>query len=249
MKINILNKNQQAKGEFNGGEILENKPIGFPQEGGQKPYSNLFYWAHAWTDRGSLIGEHPHKGFEIMSIVLEGDIEHYDSSNQKWIPLKKGDVQIIRAGSGITHAEQLNEGSHMFQIWFDPDLTKTLGKPPSYDDYRSEQFPIAEKDGLKIKTIRGQGSPLQMDAPGISILEIEAAQGSHRLEIDESNTGSIYLIEGKISVGNSEMVQDDFAMISETSHVDLTCLKDSRMLLITSPAKIGYTPYLELFNR
>lgn len=249
MKINILKKSQQAKGEFNGGEILENKPIGFPQDGGQKPYSSLFYWAHAWTDNGSLIGEHPHKGFEIMSIVLEGDIEHYDNSNKKWIPLQKGDVQIIRAGSGITHAERMNAGSHMFQIWFDPDLSKTLNKAPTYDDFREEKFPIAEKDGLKIKTVKGQGSPLQMDTPGISILEIMAGEGNHSIEVGEHNIGSLYLIDGKIGIGDTAMANDDFAVISDTSQIDLTSYENSRMLLITSPEKIDYTPYLELFSR
>ena len=48
--IRIISKENQAKGNFNNGEILENKPIGFPQDGGTvKPYSNLFYWAHVWT--------------------------------------------------------------------------------------------------------------------------------------------------------------------------------------------------------
>ena len=46
MPIDIIPKDQQASGQFNGGEIIENKPIGFPQDGGDvKPYSNLFYWA------------------------------------------------------------------------------------------------------------------------------------------------------------------------------------------------------------
>ena len=50
MNLKIYNISEQAKGNFNNGEILENKPIGFPQDGGKlKPYSNLFYWAHAWT--------------------------------------------------------------------------------------------------------------------------------------------------------------------------------------------------------
>ena len=45
MSIQVIKKNQQAAGQFNGGEILENKPIGFPREGGHlRPYSNLFYW-------------------------------------------------------------------------------------------------------------------------------------------------------------------------------------------------------------
>ena len=50
MSISIYTKKNQADGNFNYGEILEKKPIGFPQDGGKlKPYSNLFYWAHAWT--------------------------------------------------------------------------------------------------------------------------------------------------------------------------------------------------------
>ena len=76
MNIQVIKKEDQADGNFNNGEILEKKPIGFPQDGGKiRPYSNLFYWAHAWTPKGkSTIGLHPHQGFEICSFVLEGSI-------------------------------------------------------------------------------------------------------------------------------------------------------------------------------
>ena len=155
MLIQIIRKNQQARGQFNGGEILENKPIGFPREGGfLKPYSNLFYWAHAWSDKGSTIGLHPHQGFEIMSFVLKGSIEHYDTANKIWKTLDKGAAQIIRAGSGISHSEKINEGSHMFQIWFDPNLDETIKHAASYDDYPDEVFPVTEKEGVKSKSTR-----------------------------------------------------------------------------------------------
>ena len=68
-----VSKEEQAYGAFNGGEIVENKPIGFNREGGKlKPYSNLFYWANAIANVDSTIGLHPHQGFEIMSFILEG---------------------------------------------------------------------------------------------------------------------------------------------------------------------------------
>jgi redox-sensitive bicupin YhaK (pirin superfamily) len=250
MKITIQHKDEQAKGQFNGGEILENKPIGFPQDGGaQAPYSNLFYWAHAWTDTGSLIGKHPHQGFEIMSIVLEGDIVHYDSKNDKWFPLKKGDVQIIRAGSGIYHAEQLNKGSHMFQIWYDPDLTKTLSKEPSYDDYSENVFPLAEKHGMKLKTIKGQGSPLEMDTPGIEIYEAWLQPGKHSFALSENAVGSIYLIDGKMKVMEHQLEKDDFAVINDTVSILVEAFENCRLLLITSPTKLDYKPYLEMYRR
>ena len=69
MPIKVFTKENQANGNFNQGQILEKKPIGFPQDGGQlSPYSNLFYWAHAWAPgNDSTIGLHPHRGFEICS--------------------------------------------------------------------------------------------------------------------------------------------------------------------------------------
>ena len=124
----LIKKEKHSKGSFNEGEILENKPIGFQQDGGEvKPYSNLFYWAHAWTPgKKSTIGLHPHRGFEICSFVLKGKIRHFDNKQNKWIPLNEGDVQIIRAGSGISHAEEIEAKSEIFQIWFNPDLSKSL---------------------------------------------------------------------------------------------------------------------------
>ena len=129
MDLKIFKLKEQAKGSFNGGEIRENKPLGFPQDGGDlKPYSNIFYWANAVASVESEIGLHPHRGFEIMSIILEGEIAHYDTSADKWISLKAGDVQLIRAGRGISHAELMKKNSRMFQIWFDPGLQNTLSK-------------------------------------------------------------------------------------------------------------------------
>jgi len=250
MQVTIQRKVEQASGQFNGGEILENKPIGFPQDrGGQTPYSNLFYWAHAWTDVGSLIGEHPHQGFEIMSIVLEGDIVHYDSKNDSWLPLKKGDVQIIRAGSGIRHAEQMNKDSQIFQIWFDPDLKKTLSKEPSYNDYQGSVFPVSENKGMRIVTIKGTGSPLEMDTPGIEIFEVRLNTGHHSLELKAGSVGSLYLIDGKLKLGDQELEKDDFALIRETDSIQVESMKASRLLLITSPDILDYTPYLELYRR
>ena len=66
MSIHIVRKAHQGYGQFNGGEILENKPISFPREGGElRSYSNIFYWAHAWSEEGSTIGLHPIKGLKL----------------------------------------------------------------------------------------------------------------------------------------------------------------------------------------
>ena len=158
MGISVYEKSDQASGSFNQGEILEKKPIGFPQDGGRlKPYSNIFYWAHAWTsDKKSTIGLHPHRGFEICSFVLKGKINHFDTVQNKWIPLEEGDVQVIRSGSGISHSEEICDNSEIFQIWFDPDLSKTLIKEASYSDYKSNEFLINSTKNKVVKNIIGR---------------------------------------------------------------------------------------------
>ena len=244
MGIQVIKKNQQAAGQFNGGEILENKPIGFPREGGHlKPYSNLFYWAHAWSEKGSTIGLHPHQGFEIMSFVLEGSIEHFDTSDNEWKKLETGAAQIIRAGNGISHSEKLNPGAHMFQIWFDPNLQKTLQQPASYNDYTDSEFPRIKKDGLEVKTYKGDGSPLQMDTFGVEIKELRVEEGNHQLDLDESNMNSFYLIEGDVSIDQNAMSEDDFLIVNKMSQVTLEVKRKSLIFMISSPSDLDYVTY------
>ena len=162
MKINFYPPSKQANGNFNFGEIVEKKPIGFPQDGGQlKPFSNLFYWAHAWTTgKRSTIGLHPHQGFEICTFVLRGSINHFDTKLNKWVRLDEGDVQIIRSGNGISHSEEILENSEIFQIWFDPDLSKSLKKPASYNDYKIDEFKFTDSDDHMIRHIHNKKSKM-----------------------------------------------------------------------------------------
>ena len=75
MSIQILKSQEQNQGSFDGGLIKERKPIAFPGENPVlQPFSTLFYWAHAWSLHGGTIAEHPHRGFEICTFVLEGTI-------------------------------------------------------------------------------------------------------------------------------------------------------------------------------
>lgn len=246
MKIELIKKNQQARGQFNGGEILENKPIGFPREGGHlKPYSNIFYWAHAWSDKGSTIGLHPHQGFEIMSFVIEGSIAHFDTAGNEWKTLNKGAAQIIRAGNGISHSEKVNAGAHMFQIWLDPNLEKTLSKPASYNDYPHEVFPIEQHEGYTKKVFKGNASPLQMDTEGIEIAQLDFETGKFNLPLDSNNVYSFYLINGKLKVQDKELEQDDYFIVKDSEELVFDANENSTLFMIASLSKLDYKTYAE----
>jgi len=246
MPITIYPFEQQEPGGFNGGEILENRPIVMSHNPSHLlPYSNLFYWAHAWSDNGSTIGEHPHKGFEIMTFILKGTIEHYDTKNRKWIPLSTGDAQIIRAGSGISHSEKINAGSHVFQIWFDPDVRKTMSAPASYNDYPSKDFPVASINGFEVKTYVGSGAPVKMEAPDIKVMEISFGKGSHKLGLNKNKINSAYLIEGELKINDKQMKANDFALIKDEEEFSFESDREGKIFLIESPAKLQYKTYAE----
>ena len=248
MSVEIFNKEQQAFGSFNNGQILENKPIGFPQDGGAlKSYSNLFYWANAWSDNGGLIGEHPHKWFEILSFVIEGEIEHYDNKYQRWLKLEKGDVQIIRAGNGITHAEKILPNSRMFQIWFDPNITKTQHKDASYDDYKSEVFNNNIENGLKITNYTGNGGKLQMDAEGVVINKIEVPEGNHVLTLNPLSFYSIYVLNTNTLTLNNEIIaNDDFIKITNEEKLSISSKASAELFIIETPLRLSYLTYKEM---
>ncbi len=250
MPVLVIKKEDQVKGSFNGGKIKENRPVMMNDGKSSRPYSNIFYWAHAWSDEGSILGEHPHEGFEIMSFVLNGEIEHYDTRNKEWRLLSKGDMQIIRAGNGISHSENFKPGSEIFQIWVDPDLSKTLAKPASYDDYKSDSFPVTTTDEMVIKDYKGENAPLNMDTSIVSIREIIFKTESITMELNERNVYSIYLLEGKIELNDDEMSKDDYARIETEKSLKIKVLQEnSKIFLIESPARPYYKTYYELFTQ
>ena len=247
MSITIYPFETQAPGGFNNGEILENRPVVMTHNPAYLlPYSNLFYWAHAWSDKGSTIGEHPHKGFEIITFILKGTIEHYDSSNRKWIPIAEGGAQIIRAGSGISHAEKLNAGSHVFQVWFDPNIRKSMQGPATYNDHEQKDFPVTANNGFEIRQYIGEGSPLKMESPGVTAVEINFKVGSHKLGLNPDKISSLYLIDGDISAAAGKMKANDFAVIKDEKEFTFETAAAGRLFIIENPVTVDYQTYAEM---
>jgi redox-sensitive bicupin YhaK (pirin superfamily) len=248
MSIQIFPKDKQGYGAFNGGQIVENKPIGFPQDHSSlRPYSNLFYWAHARAVTDSTIGLHPHQGFEICSFILKGPVRHFDTKLNDWLSLSAGDIQIIRSGNGISHSEFMGKDAEIFQIWFDPDLSKTLEKTASYDDYRSADFPVEEKNGVTVKTLAGPGSPFRMDTPGVTVQRIWLNNGAtHTIDAGPGAMISAYLLEGAAEVNGETVKPSDFILAGAGVTLTLAPRDAADFFVIVSPADPGYRTYAQL---
>ena len=161
----------------------------------------------------------------------------------KWIPLEEGDVQVIRSGSGISHSEEICDNSEIFQIWFDPDLSKTLIKQASYSDYKSNEFVISSTNNKVVKNIIGSGSPVQIDSEGVSINEYWFEIGDHLIDINEGYIHSIFLMEGIMSFNGTEYSAGTFFTAQLENYFQIKVLEKAKVFEIISPINLSYSTY------
>jgi quercetin 2,3-dioxygenase len=105
--------------------------------------------------------DHPHRGFETVTYMIDGAFEHKDSQGHSG-KIKAGDVQWMTAGSGVIHSEMpekefVHKGGtlHGFQLWINlPKKDKMI--KPRYQELPSNKIPTAQNDGVHVKVIAGE---------------------------------------------------------------------------------------------
>ena len=262
MSITIYPFETQAPGGFNNGEILENRPVVMTHNPAYLlPYSNLFYWAHAWSDNGSTIGEHPHKGFETVSILWEGALAHEDSSGGKG-NLYAGDVQWMTAGAGILHKEFhekefSKQGGvlHGAQLWVNLPA-KNKSTPPAYQDIRSANIPevLIKNNKGKIRIIAGELDGVKSPAntfTRINIFDAHVnADASFNLKVTEGDNTAMLLLKGTVMINDDKTAREGEMLVfeNEGDNIHIQTNNEVHLLLlsgepITEPVA-AYGPFV-----
>jgi redox-sensitive bicupin YhaK (pirin superfamily) len=175
---------------------------------------------------------HPHEEMEIVSIVLDGEMEHQDTMGNKTI-IRKNDVQRMTAGTGLQHSEW-NYGEtpvKFMQIWILPDKT---GLQPSYDQkssspeqWQNNLYLLASENGSKDVVSLNTDAKLYR-----SIL--------HKGKTISFQTGKdrnlfIYIIEGNIKLNGHSLNTRDQARISKEDSLQLTTDECADFVLVDIP--------------
>lgn len=248
MEIQMIKPDNQAVGYFDGGKITEQKPIGFSGEGSViNRLGPLFYWAWAKSEGEGGIGFHPHKGFEILSYTIKGRGRHQDTLGTI-SEIGVGAVQVMQTGSGVQHAESILEPFEGFQIWFEPYLTEAVKRTPTYSKYMHEEFPLTSNDGVIVKTILGDHSPINI-VTDAKMYDIEIKNGvSFKYTLSANRTFAALAIRGNGGIVNElqDFKNKDFTII-KTNKTETVTIKpkdeDLRLLLIEIPTEVEYPLY------
>lgn len=151
---------------------------------------------------------HPHRGIETVTYMLEGSMEHKDSTGRQGV-ISTGDVQWMSAGRGIMHEEmpRQTEGRMAgFQLWVNMPASEKMN-PPDYQEYPAEGITTFTHDGHQIKLITGELLGHQGVVKNVSTFplyaDITLQQGRLTLNLPEQHHAFIYVFEGEAQLLNA----------------------------------------------
>ena len=232
-----------SRGRFQNNWLSSNHTFSFGdyQDQSRMDFATLRVLTDDTVAPGMGFETHPHKNMEIVSIPLSGALKHQDSVGNSSI-IRAGEVQIMSAGTGITHSEfnhSQAEAVHFLQIWI---LPKRLEIQPRYEqwDYAkilSERF---AKDGIGLVQVVSpmgsgeQGIGINQDAR-FWILQL-AAEKSFQLPtvptVSATSGFYFFVIDGNATIGGNQLSQGDGLGTWGTTPPNITATREAKVLIM-----------------
>lgn len=198
------------------------------------------------SHRPGGVNEHPHRGFETVTLVYAGELEHKDSSGGGGL-IGAGDVQWMTAASGVVHRELFSKAFtqaggpfEMVQLWVNLPAADKMN-PPRYQNLTNASIPrvdLPESAGsvrVVAGAFAGQTGPA-LTHTRMNVLDVRLAAGnSITFNTGEGDTALVYLLAGRLQLGAEEILEDQ-AMAVMSSHGDafaVTALENSRFLVLS----------------
>ncbi len=204
------------------------------------------------------VGQHPHRGFETVTIVYDGEVSHRDS-NGNGGTIGPGDVQWMTAAGGILHEEFHSKAYtksggpfRMVQLWVNLPAKHKMD-PPKYQQILNRDIPVVEFDGGSARIIAGVFGSARGAASThtpINIWDVRAAAGTDvTLDLPAGHNSMIAVLSGHIEIDGKRV---DFAEIARLSNdgakVNLSVGADAILLVLTgepiNESVVGRGPFV-----
>jgi len=175
---------------------------------------------------------HSHADMEIVSYVISGALEHQDNRGNRGV-IRAGEVQVMSAGSGITHAEynpSPDEPVHFIQIWI---LPRRRGLEPRWDQ---RSFPASERAGRLVPVASGNTrGPLPIDGDAtIFVAALRDGDSVHH-ETASGRRTFWYVVEGDVVLDGTALGTGDQARVEGLPALELKASRAAEVVLIDLP--------------
>ncbi|MGB0982328.1 MAG: pirin family protein [Winogradskyella sp.] len=183
---------------------------------------------------GMGFGTHPHDNMEIISIPLEGDLEHKDSMGNVAV-IKEGDVQIMSAGTGITHSEKnknRDKDVKFLQIWVFP---KTKNITPQYDQVSIREI-AKENKFYQVVSPNKEEQGVQINQDAWFHLGDFSEGHTEKYTIKKQGNGIYaFILNGEVEIENKKLSSRDGIGIWNTQNITVKAINNARVLLMEIP--------------
>lgn len=182
------------------------------------------------VEAGKGFGAHTHQNMEIISYVLEGELEHKDSIGNGSV-IRPGDVQRMSAGTGIAHSEfnaSNTDRVHFLQIWI---LPHKRGIQPSYEQ---KHFCVEEKQG-KLKLVASpDGKDNSVTIHQDVNLYVAVLNNGDRVDHNNENNRSLWLqvVKGSVDINGKSLGTGDGAAITQETEIEVVAMDDNTEILL-----------------
>ena len=184
--------------------------------------------------------EHPHRGFETVTYMLEGKMRHGDNTGREGV-IETGGIQWMRAGRGIVHSEMPEQTEGLmrgFQLWVNlPGKLKM--SDPDYQEFDAEKIPVeTREDGAAVKVIagstgRGTAGPVSGGAVDALYFDVSLPQGAVFREPVGSDRNAMRVVyEGAVSVAGRRIDALGAGFLGEGDEIVVEGWSAARFLLI-----------------
>jgi len=192
------------------------------------------------------VGEHPHRGFETVTIAYQGSVGHRDSAGNSGV-IYPGDVQWMTAASGVVH-EELHEAEftkkggifEMVQLWVNLPKVRKMSKP-GYQAITKEQIPVIELEGggharVIAGELLGERGPAKTFTP-VNLFDVILKAGERfELPLPEGHNAAVVLRKGEVLLNGTETLRGEalIAPLSEEGEtVTLEAKTDTQLLILS----------------
>lgn len=183
---------------------------------------------------GGGFGPHPHRDMEIVTYVLEGQLEHQDNLGNKGV-IHPGEIQVMSAGKGIVHAEynhSKTEPVHLMQLWIIP---RAQGLKPRWEQ---KQFTAEQRRNKLLPVVSTGNIPgtLAIDQNAAIYISSLSAGGSVQQQLTANRLAYLFVISGgPIELNKTKLAAGDQARIEAGSGLTIRATRDAEIILLDLP--------------
>jgi hypothetical protein len=222
-------------------------------------YAGPHEFAPAQQPRG--VGQHPHRGFETVTIVYQGELEHRDSTGSGGL-IGPGDVQWMTAASGILHEEfhsaaftEQGGTLEMVQLWVNLPARDKLAAP-GYQTILDQDIPLVSLDGGagSLRLIAGEFAGQQGPARTFTAMDVWDirlnADKPLSLPVTEGRSTALIVLRGTVQVNGSQLVREAQMVLLDRAGDELLLEANNQALVLLLSGEpidepvVGYGPFV-----